>query len=521
MKHSFFLLSTLAASAFAFACGSPPEAKIAATQPPPSIATPAPADPLGPRPEVPTPPPFTPPAPTVFTTSNGINVWLLERHALPLVSMELVVPYGSANDPKNQGGVAFATANMMDEGAGSRGAIEFAGAVDLLGASLNTNAGADFSTVSLTVLKRNLEPAMALFSDVVMRPKFDPRDWGRVHDLWTNDLANRASEPTQVLGVVAMATLYPPDHPYAHPVDGTLASAKKVRLADVKHFYEAAWRPDRATLVVVGDATRADIEALLAKTLDVWKAPKNPPIPIAPFAPRTIESAKGSLPVVLVDRADAPQSVIAFVRPSVPAADILEPILSRDNVALGGSFTSRLNQDLREEHGWTYGAKSRLRAMRNDGVEIASASVQTAHTAEALVALLKDTTDFAKGGLTDDEVKKTRLQARSEVIGAFETGSHAVAMLARDAALGLGADYEAKASRERDEATKAELDKAAAEYLNTTQGFIVIVGPRAQIEPSLAAAGLAPTEMRNAEGAITIMKPLPPKSAPTSKPLKK
>ena len=458
--------------------------------------TASPADPLGPKPEVLLPSPYIPPAPIVYTSANGLTVWLVERHALPVVSFTMVIPNGSANDPKGAGGLAFATAGMLDEGAGKLGALELARAVDTLGATLRTAAAMDFSSASLTVLKRNLTPAFALFGDVVARPRFDASEWKRVHDLWQNDLKARASEPDAVSAVVSLAALYGAEHPYGHPTDGTIASSSKVQLKDVKSFYASAWRPERATLVVVGDVNRAELEPLLASAFTSWKpSPSAPPAIVTPPAPA------GPLPrLVMVDRPDAPQSVLAFVKLGVAASDPQAPPLARVNGALGGSFTSRLNQDLREEHGWSYGAHSRLTFTRGAGSLIASAAVHTEKTGEALQAMLADIAEYSKAGPTAEEAQKTRLQSRSELVEMFEQVDTCALRLARDAALGLGADYEAKASVRRDTATKEELAKLAATVFSPAGSVLVIVGPRAKLAPILSKLGFAAPEMRDAEG---------------------
>jgi predicted Zn-dependent peptidase len=431
----------------------------------------------------------------VYTTKGGLNVWLVERHALPIVAVTVAVPSGSAKDPAAKGGLAWATANMLDEGAGKRGAIELARATDTLGATLKTGSSADWSYASLTVIKRNLAEAMPLLGDVVVRPRFEAVEWKRVHDLWVNQLKNRASDPQEVAVVVGDSVLYGGDHPYGHAVDGSIASASKVTLADAKSFYQAEWTRGRATVVVVGDATRGEIDPMLDAAFAGWA----PPAAASPAG--KVPAPSGLRPkVVLVDRPDAPQSVIRWIRLGPTADHPDSPALGRVNSALGGSFTSRLNQDLREEHGWSYGAHSRVEFTRGPGRIVATAAVHTEKTGEALKALLADVAEYAKGGMTDEEVKKTRLIARSDLIELFETAGQAALRLGRDAALGLGSEYEAKASIKRDQATKEELGKLAASWFDANDATIVIVGPRAKIAPQLEAAGLPAPEMRDAEG---------------------
>jgi predicted Zn-dependent peptidase len=472
------------------------QARPAQTAPLSPVPPAPPADPLGPRPEVPIPAPFTPPTPAVYTRPNGMTVWLVERHALPVVSVDVSIPYGSASDPKGKEGLSFIAAGMLDEGAGTRGAIELSRAVDLLGATLRTGTHSDWSYASLSVLKRNLAPAMDLLGDVVVRPRFEKNEYKRVQDLWVNELKQRASDPNEVSSVVTGAVLYGDAHPYAHPADGLVASAQKLTLDEVKRAYKERWRPDLATVVAVGDVTRAELDPLLDKAFGDWKKPAEAP----PEMPKP--GAPSGLPgkVVLVDRPDAPQAVISLARAGVAASDQAAPRLTRANIALGGSFTSRLNQDLREEHGWSYGARSRLTLMRGVGTVVASAAVNVDHTGEALEAMIDDVKRFAAEGLTEDEAVKTRLQARSELVQLFESAEGAALRLARNAALGLSPDYEAQTSVLRDGASRGELNELVRAHFDPKDAVVVVVGPRAKVEPQLAKIGLTSFEVRDPEG---------------------
>lgn len=484
------------------ACGGEAPAPL----PPPTVAPasasaavpPPPADALGPRPEVPAPPPFVPPAPAVFTATNGVTVWLMERHDVPLVACDLVVPSGASSDPKGKAGLAYATANMLNEGAGTRGALDLARAIDDLGARIDTDADADSSTASLAVLKKNLAKGFALFGDVVARPRFEAVEWKRVKDLWTNELREREKDPQATARVVYRVALFGADHPYGHPWDGTLQSVKSVGLDDVRAFYKTTWRPDRATLVCAGDVTRAELTPLMDSAFGTWKAPAAPPPPVvAPPAPT------GPWPkLILVDRPDAPQSVIAAVRVGLSVTSADEPPLWRVNEVVGGGFTSRLMQDLREAKGYTYGARARYSVSRGPGMLLASAAVRTDVTGDALAAMMADLKQFSDGGLTDDEVEKSRSQARGELVNVWQSDEGIAGHLAEDAALGLPPDWLAKASQLREAATKDDLNRLAKQYYAMDSAILVVVGPRAAVQPQLDKAGLPAPEIRDALGNV-------------------
>lgn len=491
----------LLAAAFVACGGESPAPPTTPKAPAPAAdAGAAVADPLGARPTLASPTPFTPPVPITFKRPNGMTVWLLERPSLPIVSLQIVVPAGASRDPEGKGGLAVMTANMLDEGAGKRGPIELASDLDRLGASLGTGATADYASVQLTVLKKNLGAAAEIFGDVVAKPQLSPVEWKRVHDLWENDLKARQSEPSAVASVVLARKGYPASHPYAHPASGTLKSAAQVSLDDVKKFYAANYRPDLATCVIVGDITRAEIDPLLDKALAAFQAGTKALPPTAasaePKAPESIAKRR----VVIVDRKDAPQSVIAVARPGVSAVDEDAPPLVRVNAALGGSFTSRLNQDLREEHGWSYGARSSFSFGRLRGLFVAQAAVHTEHTGEALKAMLADVESVAKDGLTDEEVEKTRLLARADLVEAFETVDAAARRLGRNAGIGLAPDHEATASKVLYRADKAALKRLAAAHVAVDDALVVVVGPRAAIEPQLRTIGFTTFESSTPEG---------------------
>ena len=209
------------------------------SHPPPPPPIPASADPLGAKPEPAVPAAFVPPTPEVYTLGNGLSVWLLERHALPIVAVNLVVRRGAASDPPGKGGLAKATAAMLDEGAGPRGSLDIARDIDLLGATLHTGAYADYSIVALQSLKKNAAAAMEIFGDVVTKPTFSPKEWARTHALLLADLKSREKDPEEVSETISLRTLFSSTHPYGHPNNGTAKSVAQFSLADAKRFYQS------------------------------------------------------------------------------------------------------------------------------------------------------------------------------------------------------------------------------------------------------------------------------------------
>jgi predicted Zn-dependent peptidase len=487
----------IAACARALAPTAQPSTPVAKAPAEPDAAASA-NDVLGPRPSIDSPSTFVPPVPVVFTISTAMNAWLLERHEVPLVSCAIAIPTGASSDPVGKAGLAHVTAEMLDEGAGRLGSVEFARAVDDLGARFTTEANADASIVSMTVVKRHLDRAFSLFGDAVTVPRLDPKEFKRIKELWINELIERARDPDATARVVARVALFGPSNPYGHPWDGTLPSARGITIEDVRRFYASAWHPERATLVCSGDITVSELKDLVNRDLGSWKHATSPlPPVVAPMAP------SGPWPkVVAVDRPDAPQSVIAVVAPGIAASEIDVAKLWRTNDAIGGSFMSRLNQDLREDHGYTYGARSRYSLSRGVGQVISSASVVTDKTGDALVAMVGDLKAFAQGGLTDIEVGRTRFQARGELVHYYESVESISRRLVTAASLGLAADSDAARSEACDKATRADLDRLARRFYDPKDGMIVVVGPTAKVTPMLIAAGFPAPEIRDAEGTV-------------------
>jgi predicted Zn-dependent peptidase len=474
---------------------------------------PGPADPLA-KPALGPPKSFTPAAPEVLKAAGGMTVWLAERHSLPLVAVTISIPKGSAADPTDKPGLAHITADMLDEGAGKLGAVELSSAINDLGASLDIGVAADGSYASLVVLKKNFDQAFGLLADIVARPRFEPKEWKRVSDLWRGALQKRADDPAAVSRVVSAAAHYGPGSPYAHPADGLLRGALAINLPDVKAFYAATWRPDQATIVIAGDVTKDEATKAIEAALGGWKAPAEPaskaPAPEGP-------SAKWKPPrLVLVDRPEAPQAVIAVVRDGVSASSPSAPLLDLINTALGGSFTSRINQSLREEHGWSYGARSTFSETRGQGVFTARAAVHTEVTGLALKELLAQLTKMAASGLTADEHKKVLAQDRGDLVQAYESVGGVSARLGRLAMLGLAPTFDAQASRARQQAALKDLAELAR-AVDPKGGTIVVVGPRAQVAPQLAPIGLGEPELWDAEGARIGAAPAPLSAPATTK----
>ncbi|MEZ4306567.1 MAG: pitrilysin family protein [Polyangiaceae bacterium] len=434
------------------------------------------------KPGLPAARPFEPPSPEIVKLPNGMTAWLLERHTLPLVAVSLALPVGSAADPAGKEGLASITADMLDEGAGSRSAIEVSTALQDLGVSLRTSVSLDGSFLSMTVLKKNFGQAFSILSDVVARPRFEAKEWKRVSDLWKASLLKRADDPASVARVVSQVAVFGRDNPYGHPTDGFTTSAGNVDLAAVKAFHASRYRPEDMVLAVAGDITKDELSRAVTDAFGAWKASG----PVA--EPTTFPAPKKGPAIVLVDRPDAPQAVIGVAREGIRLQDAQAPLYELVNTALGGSFTSRLNQNLREDHGWTYGAGSFFSETKHGGLFGARAAVETKHTGPALDEMLKELRQMAAKGLTEDELLKVRAQDRADLVQAYESVAGIAGRYAVLSTLGLSASHDANASRTRQAASLSDLEKIA-NAVDPSKATIVVVGPRKEVAPVLAKLG--------------------------------
>lgn len=453
---------------------------------------------LGPKPEPGPAKPFSPPVVDTFQTKNGLKVWLASRPGLPLISMSLVMHGGSSVDPADKPGLMHITTDMLDEGAGKRSAIEISGAVSDLGAALGIGTGVDASTISLTVLKKNFGAAFSIFADVVTRPQFDAKEFKRVSELWRNDLKARPDEPSRVARVVNAAVLYGPGTPYGHPSDGLLEGAEKIDLASVKKFYAENFRPDRGVLVVAGDVTREELTAAIDANLGTWKASGAK----TPGKTKIHEplAATARPKIVLVDRPKAPQSVIAVIRDGVMASEPDAIRIDLVNTPLGGSFTSRLNQKLREEKHWAYGAGSFFFGTRGKGAFWALASVETPATGPALQETLRELDKMAKEGITAEELEKAKAQDRADILRTFETISATAGRLAELARLGLPPTYDVDASISRQSQNLPDVMALAKAHVDPALATIVVVGPKDAVWKDLVGLGRGEPVLWDPEG---------------------
>ncbi|MCC6644153.1 MAG: insulinase family protein [Polyangiaceae bacterium] len=487
-------LTSLAALA---ACGGAPEPILVPPPPEPapvaSAGVAAPEDSLGPRPAVPPAAPPSVPTPEVLDGPGGSKIWLLSRPGLPLVSIAAVSRRGASSDPAGKVGVAALTAEMLEQGAGKLDAVAFTAALEEQGARLSSSASRDASVVSAHMLADRFPKVVALLCDAVARPRLAQADFARTHALFVNDVRARGDDPGRVAALVTDAALFGVDSPLGRPIEGTVASAQSLTRADVVAAHRAVWAPEQVTFVVVGDVTTAAVQAALTAGLEGWARAKASPEPAAaaalPTPPR----------VVAVAREDAPQVVMTVARRSLGPRDEGRAALELVALTLGGSFTSRLNQTLREDHGWTYGARARLAARRAGGAFVARASIRADALGDALRETRRVLDQMAEDGPTAAEIDKAKALSRGETVDTLASRAHTLSALVGFVALDLPPDTLGRDAARQGGATP-EVLRALAKQVSSAGATIVLVGPSAAIDAAVQANALGAVERRDADG---------------------
>jgi predicted Zn-dependent peptidase len=447
-------------------------------------------------------PPALGPAPTLrlppvqtATLPNGLVLAVVEMHKVPVVDVSLVLDAGSVNDPADLPGLATFTANMLDEGAGRRSALEISEEADFLGANLSTGAGFDVASVSLHVPKRQLGPALDLMADVVLRPAFADSEVTRQRDLRRTQILQQRDQPVAMAALAFPAIVFGAQHPYGRPLGGTEASTALLDRARVAQFYQTYYRPQNTKLLVIGDITLAEAQALVAARFGAWERGTTPaaPPPAAPAAPATRT-------IFLVDKPGAAQSVIRIGNVGVPRSSADFFPLQVLNTIMGGSFTSRLNQNLRETHGYTYGANSQFVMRRMAGPFQAGASVQSAKTDSSLIEFMRELRRIRDEAVPQAELDKAKAYITLGLPGDFETTQGAAGRYRDLLTYGLPFEYFNGYIDHINAVTAADVQRVARQYLDLDHFVIVVVGDRSLIEAGIRALNEGPITIRDLWG---------------------
>lgn len=425
--------------------------------------------------------------------SNGLDVWIVRQSELPIVSMNLVLRSGGTLDPNDRSGLASMTANILNQGTKTRSANDISNQLQGIGASVNAGSGWDSTNVSMQSLTKNLDAALDIYADVIRNPVFPATEFESVRRRSLVGLMQRKSNPTAVADVVYNKVLYG-DQPYGRQLGGDEKSLKAMTRDDLVAFYNANYRPNNGTLIVVGDVDSKSLMPRLEKALGSWEAGKV----AAAGVPSTAMKAKPG--IYLVDKPGAAQSSVSIGQVGIDRTNPDFYAVQVMNSILGGGGSARLFMNLREDKGYTYGAYSRFTFRRGAGPFSASGEIQTGSTKESVIEFMKELNGIRGGRpVTAEELENNKQSIIRRFPSGFETVGAISNQLSNLVVFGLQDSYFNDFISNVNKVTVEDVNRVANKYLDPSKMAIVIVGDRKAVEPGLKELGYS-IWMLDAEG---------------------
>jgi len=422
--------------------------------------------------------PLVLPKPTVFTLANGLTVYLVERHELPIVAVSLQTLAGGAANPPDRPGLAGITAALLTEGTEKRNSEQIANEASMLGTDLSSGSSTDSAGLSISLLSRHLTHGLDLLADSAQHPAFPAADLERVRQRRLTGLLQQQDSPVQMGFRAGALNLYGAANPYAYDALGTADSLHAITRDDVAGFYAKNYGPRGSLLELTGDVTATEARKLAEESFGKWTSSAAPaPPPPAPAVP--------DRKILLVDKPGSPQTALLTFGVGMPRSSPDYAAATVMNTMLGGLFSSRINMNLREEHGYTYGAQSFFRFYRGTGPFIAFAQVRTDVTAPATEQLFKELDGIHTRPLTDVELRQAKNSIIRSLPGEFESANGVNGQLSTLWLFNLPLDYYTSLPAKIEAVTSADAQAAAAKYIRPENLLIIEVGDKSKIEQSL------------------------------------
>jgi len=431
------------------------------------------------------------------TLANGLKVVLARRDAVPVLNIQLLVDAGTAADQFASPGTASLAMNMLDEGTKTRSSLQISEELQRLGAGLGTSAGLDTSTVSLSALKPNLNASLEIFADIVLNPSFPESEFARLQKQTLAAIQQEKAEPFSIALRVFPGLLYGTGHAYGNPMtgSGTEASVAALTVKDLREYHETWFKSSNATLVVVGAASLDELKPRLEKLFAGWKKGEVPKKNIGAVAAKTKHE------VYLIDKPGSPSSILLAGHLTLPKANPEEIAVEAMNNILGGTFTSRINMNLREDKHWSYGAGSVVVNARGQRPLIAYGIVQTDKTRESVLETAKEFKEIVSARPpSPEEVERIKASMALSLPGQWETNGAVLGSIAEIVSYSLPADYYDTYAGAVRGLTSDRVGKAAVSALRPDGIIWVIVGDRAKVEAGLKELGFGEVRLIDADG---------------------
>ncbi len=440
--------------------------------------------------------PSTDPLPSArkFVLANGLTVYLVPSTVLPVVTAQLAVRAGSSADPVDAPGLAGFALAMLDEGTEKRDALAIARELEALGTGLGSDMGRDGCTLNLRVLKSNAAPALGLLAEVAMSPAFPEAEVERVRNERLTTLLQDRDNPSRTAYKIMWRDLYGPRHPYGHMVIGTEATLQKATRDDLEKLYRAYFRPDNAALILTGNLKESEARRLAIAAFGGWRKGAGP----VPAATEAMTPAPER--VLIADRPGTPQTTLLVAQLGVARSHPDHEKLTVMNQVLGGLFSSRLNLNLREKHGYTYGAFSSLPENRLEGPYTMGADVRTDATGAAVGEMMKEVAGMLAAPVSAEELTLAKESVSRTLPAYFMTTASTAATFGQLYLLDLPPDYYEGLPARIASLTPEDIGAVTREHLRPAEMKVIAVGDRARIEPQLRALNLGPIGYRNLDG---------------------
>ncbi len=449
------------------------------------------------QPELDAPPALKLPAVQQATLSNGIRVMLAESHKTPVVQVQLHVGGGYSADDKTSLGLASFMSRVQDEGTATRTALEINSSAQELGARLSTNAAVDNFGVTVNALKARLAGSLDLWADVAVSPSFPQEEIDFQRKQVLGQIMQEKRQPVPMALRILPGLLFGKDHPYGQPLtgSGTVASVEQFTREQLVEFHRTWFRPSNATVIVAGDVTMDEIVPELERALSQWE---DAPVPDINLAQVELPTATT---VFLIDKPEAAQSVLIGGHLLPPKNDPRTVPFEVLNTVLGGQFTSRINMNLREEKGYSYGAFSFPSLARGQGAVLTFTQVRTVVTKESIFEVMKEVRDIqGPRPVTAEELAKVQANMTLELPGSYESIGAIAGMLSEIVTFDLPLDYHSQFPNVVHAQTVEGLTTLANEMFHPDQFVLVVVGDRKVIEPGIRELNLGEIRYLDADG---------------------
>ena len=421
-----------------------------------------------------------------FQLSNGLTVILDSRKGLPVIAASLDLKGGIAANPADKPGLAAFMLDMLDEGTKTRTALQYAEQLKQAGVTVSSVAGRDYSGMVLSATRGTMATGFDLLADAVLNPAFDEKEVDRVRKTRLGELAQLKEDPQQLADILTIYAVNGKDNPYGYPGLGDETSVSAITMQDLKKFWEEQTRPGNAALVVSGDVTKEDLLPVLEKSFGKWTGGEAPAIN---FSEPSVKRR-----VVIVDRPGAPQTQVRLAVRGPERSTPDYPALLVMNEILGGAFSSRINLNIREKHGYAYGASTWVRTLAHGGWIGAGAGVRTPTTSLALREMIKEMDLMGKQPVKPEEIALAKSSLVRAFPSWFETTGQTVNILSEIPVYNLGLGYYPEYAKNIDAVMESEIQNVAKKYLLPENMVTIAVGDRKVIESGLKSGGFGTVE---------------------------